>query len=59
MEVLTANTLAATLGVHGMRITRAVRAHTITPDLTAGRTLLFYPSSIPKIRGALTPKTGP
>ena len=57
VEFLTGNTLAAELGVPGMRITRGVRRHVITPDAIAGRMLLFRPSRVPKLRAALRIET--
>ena len=53
VELLTANTLAAELGIPGMRITRAVRRHLIIPDGIAGRTMLFRESRLPKLRAQL------
>lgn len=52
-KVFTANSLAREMGVHQMRITRAVHRHLITPDYLAGRTLLFRQSRLPKIRAAI------
>ena len=57
VELLTGNSLASALGIPGMRITRAVRRHVITPDGIAGRTLLFRPSRVPKLRAALQVET--
>ena len=53
VELLTGNTLAAELGIPGMRITRGVRRHVIIPDGIAGRTLLFRESRLPTLRAAL------
>ena len=53
VELLTANTLAAEPGIPGMRIARAVRRRVITPDGIAGRTLLFLPRCVPRLRAQL------
>ena len=54
VELLTGNSLANELGVPGIRITRAVRRHIISPDYLAGRTMLFRPSRLPNLRAAIS-----
>lgn len=53
VKFLTANTLAAELGIPGMTITRAVRRHLILPDATAGRTMLFRPQRLRALGAAM------